>query len=152
MFLYFPSCFTTITSRNFGITESWNHGGFAKTTRQRVWRKPAFSLVVLQSAKHNTTPSFQNIPSILSLPSLPLYYIIYRCRQYPPRPQRKTQANKNINPICHPYFLTHPYPLYILYPSIQFYPSPSTNPSLLSLLSIPSMPSLPIAIHSSHTP
>ena len=62
--------------RNYGLTESWRLWlCFAKTTRQRVWRKPACSLVVLQSAKHNTTPSFQNIPSILSLPSLPLYYV-----------------------------------------------------------------------------
>ena len=32
---------------NYGLAESRNHGGFAKTTRQRVWRKPSRSLVVL---------------------------------------------------------------------------------------------------------
>ena len=128
-----------------GITEA--SLCFAKTTRQRVWRKPACSL---RSIIRLPAPKIYLLYSLYHL----YFYtiIIYRCRQYPPRPQRKTQANKNINPIYHPYFLTHPYPLYILYPSTQFYPSPSTNPSLLSLLSIPSLPSLPISIHSSHTP
>ena len=104
-------------------------------------------LVVLQSAKHNTTPSFQNIPSILSLP---LYHIIYRCRQYPPgrnekRKPIKTSIQSAIHTLStfftHLHNSTHRHPLpplyflYFLYFLYPLYQSPSTHSILLNSVS-----------------
>ena len=111
-----------------------NHGIMEALPRQQDNEYGISRLVVswscsLRSIIRLPAPKIYLLYSLYHLYLCTIQYTIYKCRQYPPRPQRKTQANKNINPIYHPYFLTHPYPLYL------FYKSPSTHPILLNSVS-----------------